>query len=170
MIEYLNLKNVPLWCPGSHHRNLQLSRYSIRSLSEIVLFKACGKSSKTANSQHLETFWSHESQQYCLNPHPANIFAKWHHSRSDLFTDSVVVFGCDVDGTCGQDDALLFWSAVAVLLQCLRISSHSVSLYPLSYCYWNSSQVSVHHMLLFSVCHHWRSSSGDIRSLRDLRW
>lgn len=42
--------------------------------------------------------------------------------------NGAVVFECDVDGTCGQEGALLFWSAVTVLLQCLSISSiHSLS-------------------------------------------
>lgn len=48
--------------------------------------------------------------------------------RSMPFCNGAVVFKCDVDGTCGQEGALLFWSAVTVLLQCLSISSiHSLS-------------------------------------------
>lgn len=69
--------------------------------------------------------------------------------------NGAVVFERDVDGTCGQEGALLCWSAVAALSQYL--------FYPftLSYCYWNFSQVSVRHLCcFFSVCH-WRPSSKE---------
>lgn len=80
---------------------------------------------------------------------------RFHWSTS--LCNRAVVFECDVDGTCGQEGALLFWSAVACVA---AVSQYLFYPLTLSYCYWNSSQVYVRHVLLFFLC----ATKGQVQS------